>query len=291
MCFLSAPPARCEYPSKRCVRSLAFELYAVDDSLPFVFQNWKNIYVCVFCKAFSFSEGHTQDLTPVPGQSAVCRGPRGGCPSPHRPPELLGRGIFAASSSELFRRASSSRAFQEGVFLRACGRGTFARGVPQRLLGRGVLATWSPGLLGWGVFAASSPRACEWGWGAVGAHVGSEADRRALACRPCGVPCVTPRTASRTWPLPRPWEVRRQQQERIAQGVPEVALCCDRSSGPSVTVEFSDCKASLQLPMEKVTARLSGSVLKEAAGSTLRRLISVQKHANRTSPFGREFLN
>lgn len=33
--------------------------------------------------------------------------------------------------------------------------------------------------------------------------------------------------------------------------------------GPSVTVEFSDCKASLQLPMEKVTARLSGSVLKK----------------------------
>lgn len=32
--------------------------------------------------------------------------------------------------------------------------------------------------------------------------------------------------------------------------------------GPSVTVEFSDCKASLQLPMEKVTACVSGSVLK-----------------------------
>lgn len=33
--------------------------------------------------------------------------------------------------------------------------------------------------------------------------------------------------------------------------------------GPSVTVEFSDCKASLQLPMEKVTACVSGSVLKK----------------------------
>lgn len=33
--------------------------------------------------------------------------------------------------------------------------------------------------------------------------------------------------------------------------------------GPSVTVEFSDCKASLQLPMEKVTAPVSGSVLKK----------------------------
>lgn len=32
--------------------------------------------------------------------------------------------------------------------------------------------------------------------------------------------------------------------------------------GPSVTVEFSDCKACLQLPMEKVTACVSGSVLK-----------------------------
>lgn len=32
--------------------------------------------------------------------------------------------------------------------------------------------------------------------------------------------------------------------------------------GPSITVEFSDCKASLQLPMEKVSLEASGCFLK-----------------------------
>ena len=163
--------------------------------------------MCVFCKGIQFLGRTHTGLTPVLQAESCVWGLRGGASLPRLPqsfewgifaassPEILGRGVFAASPPELLSGASSLR-------------------LPQSF---------------WG--GASSPRHPQSFW--VGRGLWARARRLTGARWLAGsvAHSAQPRGQHLARGLPRPREVRRQQQED-AQGVSEAALRRDRSSGP-----------------------------------------------------------